>query len=77
MIKEKYVIITKYPGGENMHFEFDADSCEVSLADGRVIVAEKDKCVFYAQEEAVLIIHKEKYMYFPQWEIDKNGIKLC
>ena len=77
MIKERYVIIAKYPGGENMHFKFDADSCEVSLADGRVIVSEKDKCVFYAQEEAVLTIYKEKYVCFPQLEIDKNGIKLC
>ena len=77
MIKEKYVIITKYPGGGNMHFEFDADSHEVSLMDGRVIVTEEDKCVFYAQEEAVLTIYKEKYVCFPQLEIDKNGIKLC
>ena len=77
MIKEKYVIITKYPGGGNMHFEFDADSHEVSLMDGRVIVTEEDKCVFYAKEETVLIMHQEQYLSFPKFEIDKNGIKLC
>lgn len=77
MIKEKYVIITKYPGGGNMHFEFDADSHEVSLMDGRVIVTEEDKCVFYAKEETVLIMHQKQYLSFPQFEIDKNGIKLC
>ena len=77
MIKEKYVIITKYPGGGNMHFEFDADSHEVSLMDGRVIVTEEGKTVFYAKEETVLIMHQEQYLSFPQFEIDKNGIKLC
>ena len=77
MIKERYVIIAKYPGGGHMHFEFDADSHEVSLMDGRVIVTEENKCVFYAKEETVLMMHQEQYLPFPQFEIDKNGIKLC
>lgn len=77
MIKKKYVIITKCSDEGHMHFEFDTDSCEISLLDGRVIVTEEGKYVFYAQEEAVLMIYQEQYMYFPQFEIDKNGIKLC
>lgn len=77
MFKKRYVIITKYPDGGHMHFEFDADSHEVSLMDGKVIVTEEDKCVFYAKEETVLMMHQEQYLLFPQFEIDKKGIKLC
>lgn len=76
MIKKRYVIVVEKPDGREMEFEFDSDRHAVTIKDGKAIVTEGEKCVFYTREEHVLFIYEENYMYMPGIKIKSDRIEL-